>query len=257
MNSGHPSEPVECPTNWYDTRQHCASDKLPNLEELRLDGQENGDDIIVLSSLALSKLHRLRRCALAGVGFTDAPEFPKTLEHLYLFEVEIAGSQGPEEILGGMENLRSLSCTGRDFSVTRLLQGIPTDARPHLRCLELAGSYIEVSEFMELLRAGLLEHVTHLDLSRNFDIDGKLMATITDTMPNLEVLDLSMIYGITGLQFKPLADTDKLKLRLLCVSTELLANERDAVDYAQRRGLVITSREKAERLAPGSRFEDL
>jgi hypothetical protein len=211
----------------------------------------------MLNPLGLSKFHRLRRCGLSNAGFTDAPQFPKTLKRLCLVEANLP--QGLEEIVGAMEKLTSLRCDGPEFDVTRLLQGIPTDARPHLKCLELAQSYIDISDFIELMRAGLLEHVTHLDLSRNLDVDGKFTATIADTMPNLEVLDLTMTSEINGLTIKSLADTDKLKLRLLYVHKESRANARDAVDYAQKRGLTIACRQKPDRIdAPlGSRFEDL
>ncbi|KAL1958823.1 hypothetical protein VTO42DRAFT_3660 [Malbranchea cinnamomea] len=234
------------------------ADKLPNVEDLCI--FKEVDDSNMSYSFNVENLRHLRRYELHDIIFDTLPKWPKSLEHLALSRGSVFDAHVTEvsEHFEGMTNLKSVTLSNNSFITIEMVTALLTHSKDTLKSLDIQWTSIEFDELKDLMRAGLLENITHLNIAGICNVGDDATTVIIDTMPNLKILDLSSTQ-IGPLGLRTLVDTDKLRLEKLSVRNTSLQTSRDIIDYARSRGIQIPSLQTRNNESRGRtiRFADL
>lgn len=216
--------------------QGTVSDIFPNLEELYVFDREccNPHGIFQISGLT-----RLRRFGMLEVPMIYWPTMPESLEHFSFSRSRVLYMEPRDDPLSELPNLRSVVL--HNFAVPHfrnleyILSRPATSLWTYLdleRIKELSGDVIR-----DLMLSGNFRSLSYLNISRIAEVDDRLTPVMIEQMPNLEVLDISFS-SITGITIRRLVDSE-LNIKKIGARHLDTPLSRDAIDYAEKRGVQI------------------
>jgi hypothetical protein len=185
----------------------------------------------------------LRRLELIHINLVDLPELPQSLEHISLSQCLLPESSVFSSILEGktLPNLKTAIFNSSNVATYQFLVDFLTNSKAPITHLDVESCpNIWKEELQRLMLEGYLSMLTDLNIAGLAGIDDSLTPVIINTMPKLEVLDLSNTH-ITGITLKDLADAEKVKIKKLSAKNCASPLSLDAVEYALRRGIRLPS----------------
>ncbi|KAI1925716.1 hypothetical protein LOZ65_002758 [Ophidiomyces ophidiicola] len=225
-----PNVTTTCISTWPLFRNGDINFILPNLEELRL------FPIGLIDPVRMPDHPRLKLFQYSNARLAKLPDLPKTLEYLYVDQTIVyRGSQ--DDSFGLVTDLKSAEFSQFSGFTPTILKDILSNNKSLTQLSIRWCSEILFEDLDCLMREGLFESITHLDIAGITNVNDAIAPLILENMPKLEVLDLSHT-KITGLTVKQFCDSETPKLRKL--STDHIG--LDVVEYASSRDVQYVTR---------------